>query len=90
MSSKPLFDLGRILITPAALSALIHTDVLAALRRHQVGEWGEVCPEDARANRRAIMEGSRLVSVYHSNGVKFWIITEADRSVSTVLLPEDY
>jgi len=58
---------------------------------HQAGDWGDVCDDDRQANNRALTEGTRLLSVYHSaTGVKFWIITEADRSVTTLLLPEDY
>jgi hypothetical protein len=58
---------------------------------HHSGDWGDVGPEDHAANVRALVEGTRLFSVYHSQtGVKFWIITEADRGATTVLLPEDY
>jgi len=58
---------------------------------HQAGDWGDVCDDDRQANNRALTEGTRLLSVYHSaTGVKFWIITEADRSITTVLCPEDY
>ena len=63
----------------------------AGITRHLTGDWGEVPPEDRIANDRALVEGTRILSAYSSaNGVKFWIITEADRSVTTVLLPEDY
>lgn len=86
-----LFRIGRIVATPPALSKLSPDDVLKGLQRHQSGDWGDVCEEDKAANNRALQEGTRILSVYHSVvGVKFWIITEADRSVTTVLLPEDY
>jgi hypothetical protein len=62
-----------------------------ALQRHVTGDWGELCPEDIEANEQALLNGARLLSAYRSaKGVKFWIITEWDRSVTTILLPEDY
>jgi hypothetical protein len=77
--------------TANALSQLTIEDILTGIQRHQAGDWGNVCEYDREANNRALIEGTRLLSVYHaSNGMKFWIITEADRSVTTVLLPEDY
>ena len=85
------FELGRLVATPAALAVVPNEEILRALRRHQVGDWGDVCPEDHAANERALVDGSRLFSVYHAlSGPKFWIITEWDRSVTTILLPEDY
>jgi hypothetical protein len=91
--SAPLarFRLGHIVATPNALSRLTDEDVLRGIQRHQSGDWGDVDTHDRQANDRALIEGTRLLSVYHAaNGVKFWIITEADRSVTTVLMPEDY
>jgi hypothetical protein len=83
--------LGRIVITAHALSVLTHAEVLLALGRHVRGDWGELCGEDKAANDRALAEDDRLLSAYRgSDGRKFWIITEWDRSVTTVLLPEDY
>lgn len=62
-----------------------------ALARHAAGDWGDLCDEDWHTNNEAPKNGARLFSAYHSDdGVKFWIITEADRSVTTVLLPEEY
>ena len=87
----PKFELGGCHITSNARAHLTQDDVLRALRRHQGGDWGDVNQHDRQANELALKEGSRLVSVYHSaTGVKFYIITEADRSMTTVLLPEDY
>ncbi len=61
------------------------------LGRHSQGDWGNLCDEDRQANNRALVEETRLLSAYKSKaGKKFWIITEADRSSTTVLLPEDY
>ncbi|MFD2112545.1 hypothetical protein [Thiorhodococcus fuscus] len=64
---------------------------MSLLQRHVQGDWGDLTTEDFEANRLALREGFRLLSSYRiSDGVKVWIITEADRSVTTVLLPEDY
>ena len=85
------FPLGRTVITANALDVLQPEDVQNALRRHTRRDWGEVPAEDARANDAAMLEGCRLLSAFRDRrGVKFWIITEAERSVTTVLLPEDY
>jgi hypothetical protein len=70
---------------------LTSDDVRDALSRHLSGDWGDVCNEDRQENELSLREGFRLLSVYHaSDGKKFWVITEADRSSTTVLLPEDY
>ncbi|MFN0007204.1 MAG: plasmid related protein [Planctomycetota bacterium] len=62
-----------------------------ALRKHARADWGELCDEDLYANDMALLDGSRLLSSYSTKGgIKFWIITEADRSATTVLLPEEY
>jgi len=83
--------LGQTVATPAALLAITQPDIVAALRRHSAGDWGEVDAHDRAANDDALRCGERLLSVYRSaNGTTFWVITEADRSVTTVLLPEDY
>ena len=85
------FGLGRTVITATAHRSLDPGDVIAGLSRHACGDWGDVCKEDAEENELSLVEGFRLLSVYKDrNGVCFWIITEADRSVTTVLLPEDY
>ena len=86
-----LFHLGRICATPNALAELSQSDILISLQRHHAGDWGDVGDHDRQANDSALLDGSRLFSVYHSaNQVRFWIITESDRSVTTVLLPSDY
>ncbi len=88
---KPKFPLGRTVITPNALQALAADEVLQALARHQCGDWGAVCEDDRAENEQSLKEGFRLLSAYHAkDGRKFWVITEADRSATTVLLPEDY
>jgi hypothetical protein len=86
-----LFRVGRIVATPNALNQLTQDDILRGLQRHQAGDWGDTKQEDSQANDRALLEGTRLLSVYCSaHGRRFWIITEGDRSVTTVLMPEDY
>jgi hypothetical protein len=79
------------MLSRGAFHTLHPLDVLAALSRHNAHDWGDVCAEVRQANDDALAHGGRLLSVYHDhNGVKFWIITEADRSLTTVLLIEDY
>ena len=88
---KCRFNPGRTLITPTAVKALEAKDVARAMLRHLTGDWGDVCAADRDENELSLREGFRLFSVYHdAKGTKFWIITEADRSVTTVLLPRDY
>lgn len=83
--------IGQIVITPTALEVLSRRDVNKALVRHLRGDWGDVEEEDWKANNWAVNNDERVLSAYHSSdGVKFWIITEADRSKTTVLLPKDY
>lgn len=85
------FALGRIVVTSAALDVLRPEDMHAALQRHAGGDWGEVCQEDWAENELSLDQGFRLLSVYRDrNDRRFWIITEADRSATTILLPEDY
>jgi hypothetical protein len=89
--SQPKFPLGRIVITPNALGQLSHEDIQAGLRRHAVGDWGDLDKHDCVENEKSLRECLRLLSAYNgANHVRFWIITEADRSVTTILLPEDY
>ncbi len=87
---KPKFPLGEVVITANAAQHLDMIAVHEALRRHAAGDWGDICPEDASENELSLKEGFRLFSVYGTGARRFWIITEADRSVTTVLLPEDY
>lgn len=85
------FRLGNIVATPNALRYLTSDDILMGIRRHQAGDWGDIPKCDRQANERALRDGLRLLSVYQSAaGIRFWLITEADRSATTVLLPEDY
>ncbi len=88
--ARPKFPLGQIVITANAQAQLDPEDVQQGLSRHAGGDWGEVCPEDARSNSEALKHNHRLLSVYGKGQKRFWIITESDRSVTTVLMPEDY
>ncbi len=91
MNLATSFPLGQIVATRNALGPLSEADITNALNRHASRDWGDLDPEDAAANDRAMIEGERLLSAYHTpDGTKFWIITEWDRSYTTVLLPEDY
>ncbi len=87
---RPKFPLGQIVITANASAQLDAVAVHEGLRRHAAGDWGDICPEDASENDHSLKEGNRLLSAYGTGERRFWIITEADRSVTTVLMPEDY
>jgi hypothetical protein len=87
------FPLGQTVSTPGALACCERHGVLplTLLARHASGDWGSVCAEDAKANEQALQYGSRLVSSYDvGQGERVWVITEADRSVTTLLLPSEY
>lgn len=87
----PLFPVGELGASRNAIAVIPYDELLLALGRHMNGDWGNVDAEDHAANERALQEGTRIFSVYHTRqGVKFWIITEADRSRTTILLPEDF
>lgn len=91
--AKPLFSLGQVVATPGALEALASAGQTPDefLRLHVVGNWGEVDDEDKQANEDALSTGARLLSAYRtSKGEKLWIITEADRSSTCLLLPSEY
>jgi hypothetical protein len=92
-ANEAKFELGKVVATPAALSALetAKQSSLELLRRHARGDWGEVCAEDAQENNVSVDHGLRILSAYTlSTGVKVWVITEADRSSTCILLPEEY
>ena len=90
-ASLAKFPLGRLVATQNALSQLAIQDVLAGIVRHQAGDWGDLGKDVCLENDLSLEKGFRLLSAYTArNGVKFWIITEGDRSRTTVLLPEDY
>lgn len=88
---EQLFELGQIVATKNVLSVVPSEDILKGLRRHAVGDWGELCDEDRESNEEGIRHGERLLSAYLDRlGNRFWIITEWDRSITSILLPEDY
>ena len=85
------FQHGTIVATRIAAERIPEAVMAAALLRHLNGDWGDISEADRAANDRAVRDGDRLLSAYHApDQTRFWILTEADRSVTTVLLPEDY
>lgn len=91
MFQNQRFALGRLRITSGAKEALEDSEVFNALQRHASGDWGDVSEHDRNENEFSVAQGYRIFSVYHSKaGQKFWIITEAERLYTTVLLPEEY
>ena len=92
-NNEPKFELGKIVATPGALTALEESGEAASsfIHRHHTGDWGDVCEDDAEANEEALQVALRIFSVYHSKaGVKLYVISEADRSSTTILLASDY
>jgi hypothetical protein len=90
---KPLFDLGQLVATPGALAVLEKAGQSPGefLERHRHGDWGEIGEEDRRENQFSIERGLRLLSSYRTNaGDRLWLITESDRSLTTILRPEEY
>lgn len=89
--TKQKLPLGALLITQGAKMKVHLPDALKALIRHENCDFGDLSEEDIAANEEALATGDRILSAYNdSNGVRFWIITEWDRSSTTILLPEDY
>jgi hypothetical protein len=84
--------LGRVVVTPGALKLLMEIGAhpFDYLARHATGDWGDLCPFDLRQNEIALRDGYRVLSSYETTAGRVWIITEADRSVTTILLPEEY
>ena len=93
ISKQPAFELGQIVATPGALAALNKARQQPGefLTRHVHREWGDLDEDDRKENEYSLEHGFRLLSAYKTNaGDRLWIITEADRSVTTLLLPEEY
>ncbi|MBK9052971.1 MAG: hypothetical protein IPL78_19275 [Chloroflexi bacterium] len=91
--TKQLFELGQVVMTDGA--AALGIDFRPYIARHQAGDWGELDEFDKRQNRQALKEDLRILSAYNipvagGETERIWIITEADRSITTVLLPEEY
>ena len=86
-----LFPLGNVYQTPGVLEAIPSEDVFQALARHQAGDWGDLGEADKQENEFSLGYPLRILSAYRAQtGEKFWIMTEADRSATTVLLPSEY
>jgi hypothetical protein len=99
LGGRPRFTLGEIVSTPGALEACSVDYLTQCLTRHARGDWGVVCGDDAASNEEAVTHGFRILSAYPIDADKpskghgentLWIITEADRSVTTFLLPNEY
>jgi hypothetical protein len=87
----PKFNLGQLVATPGALETLDDESFWPYIKRHACGDWGDVCAEDKAENELSLKQGFRLLSAYTLPcGDRIWIITEADRSATTILLPEEY
>lgn len=85
------FEMGTLVATPGVLESVNSTDSALAVRKHLTGDWGDMPEDDKKLNDAAVVDGGRIMSAYRDrNGTKFWIITEADRSATTILLPEEY
>jgi hypothetical protein len=92
-TKQPLFDLGQLVATPGALATLEKTgqNAMEFLSRHVMGDWGDLPKEDKDENQLSLEKGFRLLSSYRTSaGDKLWVITEADRQHTTLLLPEEY
>lgn len=92
LQKRPLFKMGALVATPGALDLLDRTGTNASsiLTRHQYGDFGSICAEDTQSNVDAITHGLRVFSAYDIGKARLWVITEADRSVTTLLLPSEY
>ena len=93
ISKQPAFELGQIVATPGALATLKKAGQQPGefLTRHVHREWGDLDEEDRKENEYSLEHGFRLLSAYRTNaGDRLWIITESDRSATTILLPEEY
>lgn len=88
------FQLGRVVATAGVANWISLSSnsefVQTSLSRHSIGDWGELCDEDKTLNNQAVKEGNRILSAYSYNNEKIWIITESDRSCTTVLFPSEY
>jgi len=91
--TRMLFELGHVVATPGALAVLEESgeEPYLYLGRHVTGDWGELAHEDTAANTLALVTGERLMSSYRTSlGAKLWVVTEADRSSTCLLLPDEY
>lgn len=94
ITGPKLFELGETVATSGVMALLQttadHAALAGAFARHVAGDWGDMPPEDCASNAQALEHGARLMSCYTVAGERIWIFTEADRSVTTALLPDEY
>lgn len=90
--NRPLFSLGQAMATPGAMTVITEggINVAALLEGHQCGDWGDTCAEDQRANAEAVRDHERVISWHGTGDIRLMIVTEADRSFTTVLTPGEY
>lgn len=89
-SFSPRFRLGNLVATTGAINSIGLDNMMPYVFMHMTGHWGDLDEEDQRTNDLSVKNGARIFSAYHWKGEKFWIITEHDRSATTLLLPEEY
>ena len=88
---KQKFEPGQLAATRSVMSLVDQgLDITPLFRRHMQGDWGEVHDEDKQSNDQALIDGNRVLSAYDTDFGRVWIITEADHSSTTILLPDDY
>jgi len=86
-----MLELGQVVATPGVIESISQEDINEALDKHRLGNWGNVCDEDWETNNEALNDDGRVLSSYTSKeGNEFWILSEGDRSSTTVLLPSEY
>lgn len=87
-----MLNIGNVYVTRGAANLLerTQTSALSLLARHVAGDWGDLDDFDKKQNQLAVEYGNRVLSAYTVGDEKIWIITEADRSATTMLLPEEY
>lgn len=92
MTRHILFALGQVVATKNAVESMTQQSITPfdLLHRHQYGDWGDLNEPDREANEQALIEDHRILSSYNFDNEKIWVITEADRSITTILLPMDY
>ena len=91
MIPEPKFPMGQLYCTPGVMECVSRIELESDLRRHLRCDWGDLCEEDKKRNDLALKHGGRLFSAYTCTpNTRIWIITEADRSATTILLPEEY
>ena len=90
--TKALFQLGKLVMTPGALKCMVEyaIDPVKLIQRHAQGNWGDLSDDDKKENDLSVNSDLRILSAYGAGEIKLWIITEADRSATTILRPDEY